>query len=292
MRGLATFVMGGRWQAVAVAAGAGLVPLLGWVGAAVLALVTLRRGVADGLGVAVPALAGLGALYWLLMGTPAPAFQLGIELWAPVLLLAFWLRRTVSLSATLQILGVLGGLAVLSLHLMHGDLHAYWREVMDGILGGMPEGDPTWQMFDESMLPRMTGFWAVGLMGAALLALLLGRWWQALLYNPGGFQAEFHGLDLGREAGILALMLVAASMFTGVGLVADLALAASALFAVQAMAVAHAFVKARGMSVAWLVTAYLLMPIVFQLVALIGIADALFKWRRKLDDQDQNDYPG
>lgn len=292
MRALAEFVMRGRWQAVTVAAGAGLVPLLGWIGAAVLALVTLRRGIADGVSVALPALLGLGVLYWLLMGTPAPALQMAIELWAPVLLLALWLRRTVSLAVPLQILGVLGALAVVSLHLMQGDMHAYWREVMASVLGGVPQDDATWQMFDENMLPRMTGFWAVGLMGASLFALLLGRWWQALLYNPGGFQAEFHGLDVGREAGILALILVAAGMFTGVGVLADLALVASALFAVQAMAVAHAFVKARGMSVVWLVTAYLLMPLVFQLVALIGIADALFKWRRRLDDQNQNDYPG
>lgn len=284
--------MRGRWQAVAVAAGAGLVPLLGWLGAAVLALVTLRRGIGDGVGVALPALAGLGAVYWLLMGTPAPALQMAIELWAPVLLLAFWLRRTVSLAIALQILGVLGALAVVALHLMQADLHAYWREVMEAVLGGVPQDDATWQMFDENMLPRMTGFWAVGLMGAALLALLLGRWWQALLYNPGGFQAEFHGLDIGREAGILALVLVAAGMFTGVGLMADLALVASALFAVQAMALTHAYVKAREMSVAWLVAAYLMMPLVFQLVALVGIADALFKWRRRLGDPNQNDYPG
>ena len=48
MRGLAEFIMRGRWQALAVAVlGAGSL-LFGWLSAAAVALVTLRKGVTDG----------------------------------------------------------------------------------------------------------------------------------------------------------------------------------------------------------------------------------------------------
>ena len=48
MRGLAEFIMRGRWQALAVAVlGAGSL-LFGWISASAVALVTLRRGVVTG----------------------------------------------------------------------------------------------------------------------------------------------------------------------------------------------------------------------------------------------------
>ena len=48
MRGLAEFIMRGRWQALAVAVlGSGSL-LFGWISAAAIALVTLRKGTASG----------------------------------------------------------------------------------------------------------------------------------------------------------------------------------------------------------------------------------------------------
>ena len=49
MRGLAEFIMRGRWQALAVAAlGAGSL-LFGWISASAVALVTLRKGWTEGM---------------------------------------------------------------------------------------------------------------------------------------------------------------------------------------------------------------------------------------------------
>jgi hypothetical protein len=53
MRALAELVMKGRKQAAFVAVIAALLPLLYWVSAAVIALVTLRKGPQDGAGVLV-----------------------------------------------------------------------------------------------------------------------------------------------------------------------------------------------------------------------------------------------
>ena len=48
MRGLAEFIMRGRWQALGIAVlGSGSL-LFGWISAAAIALVTLRKGTASG----------------------------------------------------------------------------------------------------------------------------------------------------------------------------------------------------------------------------------------------------
>jgi hypothetical protein len=92
MRGLAEFIMRGRWQALAVAVlGAGSL-LFGWLSAAAVALVTLRKGVTDG--------------SWLVLWALLPALLAGwisgdigsIILLLGTYLLAVVLRVTVSLA--------------------------------------------------------------------------------------------------------------------------------------------------------------------------------------------------
>lgn len=116
---------------------------------------------------------------------------------------------------------------------------------------------------------------------AVVIALLAARWLQAMLYNPGGFRQEFHGLDLGRPMAAVVAALLLVAMWAGYGLVYDLAFVISAVFALQALALGHAVVAGRGSSRAWLVGMYLLLPLLFELAVVIGIADAVFNWRRR-----------
>ena len=69
MRGLAEFIMRGRWQALGVAVlGSGSL-LFGWISAAAIALVTLRKGTASGGWLVLWALfGGLGCLFWSSLG--------------------------------------------------------------------------------------------------------------------------------------------------------------------------------------------------------------------------------
>ena len=38
----------------------------------------------------------------------------------------------------------------------------------------------------------MLGFVAMGLSLGCVISMMIARWWQSLIYNPGGFQEEFH----------------------------------------------------------------------------------------------------
>lgn len=287
MRSLAAFIMRGRVQAVLVAVVTSLVPLLGWFGAVALALVTLRQGAGYGLTVAAAAWALLAVAYGLLAGLPQLALQPVLELWLPTLVLALWLRRTVSLPSTLRLAGCLAGAAVLWLHFAYPDpAAAFWAPLME--LVGSVAGDQgtsaneNWAVFSERVLPLMTGLWALSLEAAAVAALLLARWLQSLLYYPGGFRKEFHALDLGRPAAIVTGALLIAATVAGYGLVYDLALVVSAVFVLQALALAHGLVAARGWGRGWLIALYVLLPLLFELLVVVGIADAAFNWRRRL----------
>ncbi|NQX90218.1 MAG: hypothetical protein HRT77_16330 [Halioglobus sp.] len=192
MKGLAEFVMRGRWQALLVAVvGAGSV-LFCWLSAAVLALVTLRKGSAEGAKI----------LLWALLPALLIAWQAGdssaVVLLTGSVVLAWVLRATVSLPmALLASLGV--GLAGGGLMLAFGQtfLEMVNAEFVEPYLALREQALA--EQGSTVTLPRPGPVAIAGAVGSGtalmtVLCLLLARYWQAALYNPGGFGEEFREL--------------------------------------------------------------------------------------------------
>jgi hypothetical protein len=190
MRALAEYVMKGRAQAVIAAALATGTVLFAWVGAAVIALVTLRKG--SGQGSYVLLWAMLPAVVMAAMGDTGPVTTL-----LGVMLAALALRSTSSWSWAL-VAAVISGLMTASLLLTFG--RGYLEEILTLL------GDTLAQLAskggDSAIMPAQPSVQQVaGLLGLSnaftvVMCLILARWWQALLYNPGGFSTEFQGLRL------------------------------------------------------------------------------------------------
>jgi len=275
--------MRGRFAAVGVVAASALLPLLFWLSGAALALVTLRRGAAEGLLVAVGAGLVLGVCSSVLVGSPLAALQPLLLVWLPVLLLALVLRATVSLPRMLEAGALVGAGGAAVFHAVHPDPTAFWARVLERLaeLVGGGAGGPAWQQASAELAPLLTGLWAVNMLALAVASLLLGRWWQALLYNPGGFRAEFHELRLGTWYAGLTLAVAAGALFTPPGLVRDLSMVLTSVFVLQALAVVHAIFARRGWHGGWLVGVYLLLPLALRPVAALGIADVFVDLRRR-----------
>lgn len=283
MSAFLAFVMRTRLGAIGVVALGAALPLLFWVSGGVLALITLRRGVIEALIVLAGASAVLLPIYAVLLGTPAAILQPLALIWLPVIALAQVLRQTVSLPLTLQTGTLLAVLGVAAFYGLHGDPAAFWKDTLQSLAqmlsGGQP--GPEWQQAAAQLAPRLTGLWVSNMLAIATVCLLLGRWWQALLYNPGGFRSEFHGLRFASWFAGLALVAVAGGLLTGPGLVADLGLVLGAVFLLQALAVAHALVARRGWHVGWLVGFYLILPLMLRPVAMLGLADTFVDFRAR-----------
>ena len=276
MKALAAFIMQGRWQPVLFMTASTLLPLLAWLGGAALALVTLRRGASEGLVALVGSAALLGLVFGSMGANPLVSVAGLLEYWVPVFLLALVLRQTISLPVTIMAGGALGLVGLTIWYLLVPDPVAFWEQS----LGPLVEGEETAELF-QGLLPVMSGFWVLGLWGIAMASLLLGRWWQAVLYNPGGFREEFHGLRLDWRLAMVTLVIMLAATWTGPGLVYDLSLLLSGMFALQALAVTHAWRAAKQVHWMVMVPVYGLMPFLFKLYALLGIADTWFDFRKR-----------
>jgi len=280
MKALAEFIMRGRFSAILFIAGSSLVPLLGWLGSAAMALVVLRRGAIEGGVVMAGAALALAGLSLVVSGNPGGAALVVIMVWLPMIVVSMLLRETQSLGLALT---ASVGIAVLGLaiwHLLIPDPEAFWR-ARYGAMGGDMDAAQLDSIM-ASVSQYLAAFMALGLWANIVIGLLLGRAFQARLYNPGGFRKEFHSLRLDWRLAGATLAVLAGGMFAGSGLIYDMGLLLCGLFALQALAVIHAVVHGRGMSGAWLVMPYMLVPLAFMAVALLGILDTWFDIRRRL----------
>ena len=267
MKPLAAFITRGPAQAVLVAWCTGvlslLLPFVGLLSSATMALVTLRNGA--GYGVRIGALAGLGCLVLcaVMLGSPWPALAVILVLWLPVWGLAAVLRFARSLAFTAQVAGVVGTAAILGIHALVADPSRYWLRLLEPLRAALVKDGgleaSVAQTFFADLAPWLTGAFAAALMFQVLLGLFIGRWWQALVFNPGGFGADFRSFRLHPVMGVVGLGLVVASGFLpGPGLILDLLLVLSPLWLFQGLAVIHQLSAARGAHRGWLVGFYVL----------------------------------
>ncbi|MFO7953491.1 DUF2232 domain-containing protein [Thioalkalivibrio sp.] len=296
MRVLAEFAMKSRGRAVGAVAGFGVaglfLPPVALLSSALIALVGLRIGLGQALLVMVLSALVLGVAMFALM-PEAPLFAgviAGIVQWAPVALLAELLRRTVSWRMTMQAAVGIAGIGVLAVHMLVPDLESTWAEAGMALLGPLVEGSETGPQELEAGLrraaPYLTGLFAGMLLLSLTLAVVLGRYWQALLYNPGAFGEEFRALQFGHAMSAATLLLAGIGHLGPVPLATELAFILAVLFFLQGIALMHALTFRQGMSSFWLVGMYVLLalalPQLFLLLATIGVIDAWADIRSRL----------
>ncbi|WP_020209936.1 hypothetical protein [Gilvimarinus chinensis] len=249
MRALAEFIMRGRAQAAAVALLGHWIPLLS---PATVALVTLRRGLADGAMVLAWAL--LPAIVFMAMGQQNAA--LAIIGAVSIFTAAQVLRQSASWQHALMGLVACNTLGAVVLGVTLPELVdkavAALAEIMAAITA---EAEP------PLVLPEPNATMVLGLLAAmttlsGAMGLILGRWWQAVLYNPGGFGTEFRALRL---TPVAALVCMIAAVYCyqqpATTKVWALVFAQPLLFA--GIALVHALVAKKGMGVQWLVLFYI-----------------------------------
>ncbi|MGB8145389.1 MAG: hypothetical protein WCF05_09495 [Chromatiaceae bacterium] len=295
MLGLASFIMRGRSQAALVAAVFAILsllfPLTGMLSSATLALATLRQGPVESLLVGLFAGLASGLFAFAALGSPVPALGFALALWLPVWALAVMLRNSGSPALTVTTAGLMGLAILIGLKVGVADPAAYWAELMEPVRQGLIEGgiltDAEGQALILEVAQWMTGAFAATFYFQALLALFLGRWWQSLLYNPGGFGAEFRDLRLGKGLGVLGLALLAFILVKGENQwAADLLILITPLFLLQGLALIHWLVKAMQANRGWLIGLYALfllaLPHAQVLTAGLGLADIWVNVRAKV----------
>ncbi len=303
MQAIAAYIMRGRFQAMLMTAGLGLLSVLlmplswplSYLSAGSVVLVTLMQGQREGLYNVAGATALVAVLMGISFGQPVMAIGFGLVLWLPALLLALLLYRTRSLALTLAINALLGIVLITGIYLLQGDPAGWWYGYITGqVIPAMKQAnlELPQEILSEQMLRQsaamMTGVMVASISMGLSISVLVGRWWQSVISRPGAFGEEFRQLRMGLLASVVLVVLFALSLLAS-GQLAEWAsnamLVAMVVFLFQGLAVGHALVRQSGAGQGWLVMMYILlvfsMPFGFYLAVGFGLLDNSVDFRAR-----------
>jgi len=281
MRALAQYVMRGPLQAGGVAAVTTAVPLLFWIGAAVIGLVILRLGVRQGLNTGLWAL--LPALGWAVYGQDPTALVVLLQ----TMLMTSILRSSQAWERALLSGAFLAILTGLMLPLMYpvlmDDLVQAGIEFYEQYNAEVARelGSELELIIRDTMSASMAGTYFATAVGMAMLA----RAWQARLYNPGGFRKEFHSLRLSPVIAVLCAVTMVIGPVLGLNSLL-LAWAAGTPLFIAGLALVHGVVGRKQWSGQWLVIFYIAMvvlgPSLMMLLLVMAFVDSWLDIRGRM----------
>ncbi len=268
--------MKGRLQAVAVA-GLGVGTLVfAWVGVAAAILVLLRKGLTEGAYV----------VFWALLPAIAVA-TIGADVGPLTMLLgasvtALVLRNTQQWALALITATAAGLFTALMLTQFANAYLVSVLELVQPMLQKMQASAPG--AFPEITTGDVAALIGVSTVLWSALAVMLARWWQALLYNPGGFRSEMWQLRLSPVVaiGLVMVMLLLSKIggdyrFWAVMCVMPIVIAGLALV--------HGTVGRLGLGRVWLIVFYVALLVLRPLwvaLILVAIVDSWIDIRRRL----------
>jgi len=284
---LARFILKGQSQAALVAATMAILGLMlppaAWISAAAIVLVTLVHDSKSGL--ITLALSSLGAAIFsfLIFATPQIAVMFVLLAWLPAWIMASILRQTVSLAYSLQILTMMGLLAVIMLYVLFPNFGEFWREPLDQMVVQLAEQSNEFSLAElkqteDWIIEFLPGLFVSSIIFGSMVSLFLGRWWQAVYYNPGGFAKEFQSLNLGKISALVAVTIMLIAAVVNSVFAIALVTVVFVLYSMQALSLVHAAIRIRQVNTAWLIVTYLIMLFIPQVVLLLLFVSFVDPW--------------
>jgi hypothetical protein len=258
----------------------------GFLAGVLIGFITLCRGYKEGLlvllGVAIPAVI---VTFW------KHSFLIDLVLLRclVVWILAVTLRSTSSWRFVIEIMTLIGLVAVIGFYFAIPDVSAWWKNLFghyqgmfNTLLSGQISEDKVNQMINE-MVPVATGiFTGLTLLGA-FCQLLFSRWWQATLYRPGGLGKEFVEIRSSSILAILMTIVIVAALFHA-AIAIDLLPIVIMPLALAGLCLTHKWVRHNKKIIYLLIAIYIaliFLPIVvIAILALVGYVDSWYDIRK------------
>lgn len=312
LRRFTDFVLQSRVSAMATAFALAFVPILGSasflmaafmstigsISILIAILVTLRKGAHEGALVLIAA--AIPPLMNMYTKLPFSFMQL-MEALAVVSgffltwLFAVVLRRYNSWNIVIELALLFGTLAIGVIYFFYPEVQEAWSVLLSKIMSHGANDSPIEyvktkdnQLHLEAIIvlkKYMTGMAIGSLFFNVLLQLLLARWWQAIMFNPGGLQKELYQIRLSHILGFAFLVILMLAYFDNA-----LALSASLLFyaafCAAGLSLLHNILSHSNKSGLWLIILYIgivfIFPFVVIIVSFIGLLDTMIDLRRRL----------
>jgi hypothetical protein len=302
VRFLAAYIMQGRLQAITAAAGFAflslMIPFVGIVSSAAVALVTLRRGATEGFYILICACLAAAVLGIFVLGSYQFPLSYGLMVWTPIWVIAVVLREGRQLFLAIETVTFIAVLVIAGAYLYQPDLAHIWQDALEPLIKpALIEANPDMAVKDiENSLAVFYRYIITGLVALIyvinlLVGLFLGRWWQAMLYNPGGFKKEYLTLRGQPILAIITLVIMCGGLlFSGVmaEMCWNISLLLFVLYAFVGTIVLHCMLAGftkNSFAIPLLYVVMTLIPYALIPAAITGLIDTWLNLRTKIPNQ-------
>lgn len=307
LRRFTDFVLQSRVQAMATAFIIAFIPLIGSISILIAALVTLRKGILEGAFVTVAATLPYVIGYYVSAPPTDQAIMMfgmiGVIIASNVLtwLFAVVLRQFSNWNFTFELAALLGVLAIGIVHLVYPDIQNWWAAQLTayfaktadtvgkfspGVSGQAAIPSDVQMQAVATMKQLATGFIVVSILFNAMLQLLIARWWQAVMFNPGGLRKELYQIRLSHIAGAVFVIGFALA-YLGSDLAIDMMPVIFAVFFAAGLSVIHKMISLTKNGWIWLFLIYLgiiwLFPVSIAIVAMVALLDTGIDIRKRFN---------
>ncbi|RKZ46688.1 MAG: hypothetical protein DRQ48_07270 [Gammaproteobacteria bacterium] len=291
MRALGNYMLLGRLQAVTAISlftvVSMFIPPLSYLLSGVPAgLIILRKGPAYGMQVLLVCLLAVVLFVAVIGVNPQVAIAFALCMWIPVYLCCSVLRQTQSQGWLVFVAGTIASAYVLVMHWLIADVPAWWLQWMElWINNAFPDGGG--EQYREVLVqaaPAMNAIMAGAIASSLVVTSLLSRWWQSLLFNPGGFRPEFYALRLPGAviflslAGII-LLFTSGGQQGSAGL--DILVVVIFMYLFQGLASVHRIVSEKKLPQIWLMVMYILLAVLPQAILIIACLGLVDSWMNR-----------
>ncbi len=301
LRRFTDFVLRSRLHAMGTAFVLSLFPLFGAsLGVLIAAFITLRKGAFEGTLVLCMVIAPYLLSYALSPNAAEPhlmmiatmtVIAINILTW----LLALVLRRYGNWNWVVEVSILIGVGLVCVIHLAFPEVQSWWDAELTAYLSKTtavfeqisPEGTNVSgdvQANIANIKQYITGIVIASIIFNALLQLIIARWWQAIIFNPGELQKELHKIRLSYVSA-LGFVIILVLAYLGNALSRDIMPIMVIAFCAAGLSLVHNLLLSNNMAWIWLMLIYLGMLFVFPMgvvsIAMIGLLDSLFNLRQR-----------
>ena len=302
LRRFTDFILQSHLQAMGVAFLLSFIPLVGGsLSILIAALVTLRKGAFAGTLVLCAAI-----VPYLLSYAYSASEQTQVMLIATTIIItiniltwlyALLLRRYNNWSLVIEIAALSGIIAVGVIYFIYPDVQNWWLAELAKYTNKMMEQAAA----DGAALPEemqagitasvqefkryATGILVVSILFNAVFQLILARWWQAIVFNPGGLRKELHQIRLSSLA-VVVFIVVAGLAYAGQAFSLDILPIVVTAFCAGGLSLIHNLLMSNTAGWFWLTLVYLgvmfLSWMGIVVIAMAGVLDSLLDFRKRL----------
>jgi len=283
VQAIAAWLLARPHHAVMGLAATALLPVPQIFSGAVMVLLVLAQGARVAVTEAVAAAAILLAMTVLFGGALASMLVLLATTWIPVVLLVMLLLAMRSLTMTLQLSVILAVVALLVFQIVVADPTAFWQPYLDLMSRVFEENglqlDAELELLtaDAMTVSAVLALWTL-----YTIALLIGYWLYHRLPSEACNFGQFRDLNFGRVIAFATTLAIVLMFVVEWAWLQNIASVMFAMFTMHGLAIVHWLRAKKKWPRFAVVTAYILLPFLHVLLALIGIMDAWLGFRRRL----------